>query len=359
MPPVIWTSTDPYPTSTPLSIWTLSASFDAQVGTSYGGDLAHLVSGRACYDATGIGAGALCGSQRHSVSTRMGFIAPALFTPLSFEIALVAHELGHTFGSPHTQTCNWNGNYTAIDGCGAIEYSCANPGLPPSGGTIMSYCDNTNAAPGVGIQLSNGFGIQPGNLIRNNVVNASCLSTFNPSCPSTVTIDGNSWIGNYYTVPLTESSGWIKTSNLTKVSGGIVRLDADLLSYVELAPVFETTAWDANSVFVAMAYNGCTSGYPARQMSTFNSVRKGVEIDNTAKVFPNPASDFVWIESTEEILRNSLSLIDVKGIVTYANIKIETNKKIKINTTNLHSGVYYLRYFTSSGMRNVKIIILK
>ncbi len=356
--PVIWTSTDPYPTTTPLSIYTLSASFDSQVGTSFGGDLAHLVSGRACYDASGIGAGSLCGSQRHSVSTRMGYTVPTVFTPMNFEVALVAHELGHTFGSPHTQNCFWNGNNTAIDGCGAIEYSCANPGLPPSGGTIMSYCDNVNLAQGVGIQLSNGFGIQPGNLIRNNVSNAACLTTFNPSCPSSVTIDGTSFIGNYYTVPLTESSGWIKTTNLTKISGGVVRLDADSLSYVELSPGFETTAWDANSVFLAKAYNGCTTGYPARMMATFNSIRAGNTVDEDAKLYPNPVSSYAFLESKEDIVSNSITINDMKGIRKEVLIKIESSHRIKIDVSKLSSGVYFVRYNIVGGVRSTRFVVV-
>ena len=85
---------------------------------------------------------------------------------------VVAHELGHLFGSHHTHACRWNGNNTAIDGCaGFVEGNCGNPGNPSGGGTIMSYCHIRN----IGINFSRGFGPQPGNVIRNNVANASCV----------------------------------------------------------------------------------------------------------------------------------------------------------------------------------------
>ena len=91
----------------------------------------------------------------------------------SWTVEVCAHEFGHLFGSQHTHACVWNGNNTAIDGCATPEGSCANPGMPSAalGGTIMSYCHLTS----VGIKFANGFGPQPGNVMRSRVTNATCL----------------------------------------------------------------------------------------------------------------------------------------------------------------------------------------
>ena len=63
----------------------------------------------------------------------------------SWNVMVMAHELGHILGSQHTHACVWNGNSTALDGCaGVTEGGCALPPLPPNGGTIMSYCHNTS-----------------------------------------------------------------------------------------------------------------------------------------------------------------------------------------------------------------------
>ncbi len=96
----------------------------------------------------------------------------------SWDVEVITHELGHNLGSPHTHACAWNGNNTAIDGCGpAAGYSeGCDPGLPTAG-TIMSYCHLVGS---VGIDFNLGFGQQPGNLIRNRVNNASCLSVCAP-----------------------------------------------------------------------------------------------------------------------------------------------------------------------------------
>ena len=94
---------------------------------------------------------------------------------------VVTHEMGHLIGSRHTHACVWNGNNTAIDGCeGQTEGSCSLPGYPSGGGTIMSYCHLQS----VGINFNNGFGTQPGNVIRNTVANANCLTPCGsgPSC---------------------------------------------------------------------------------------------------------------------------------------------------------------------------------
>jgi hypothetical protein len=85
---------------------------------------------------------------------------------------VITHEMGHLMGSNHTHSCVWNGNNTAIDGCAATEGSCARPGNPSNGGTIMSYCH----LQGVGINFNNGFGPQPSAVILNKIANAgSCL----------------------------------------------------------------------------------------------------------------------------------------------------------------------------------------
>lgn len=91
----------------------------------------------------------------------------------SFSVMVLAHELGHILGSNHTHVCVWNGNNTAIDGCpGFTDGGCAVPAVPKQGGTIMSYCHITQ----YGINFALGFGPQPGNVIRNRVATAPCMT---------------------------------------------------------------------------------------------------------------------------------------------------------------------------------------
>ena len=140
--------------------------------TSFNGDLAQLLS----YQASGGIAvvNGLCHPYTIAKMSYSGISSSFQQVPTySWSVMVVAHELGHLLGSQHTHACVWNGNGTAIDGCpGYTEGSCANPGAPSGGGTIMSYCHLSQ----VGINLSRGFGPQPGNQIRNRVSAATCLS---------------------------------------------------------------------------------------------------------------------------------------------------------------------------------------
>ncbi len=56
----------------------------------------------------------------------------------SYNNFLLAHELGHTLGSDHTQSCNWPGG--PLDYCTNSEGNCYDGAKEDMAGTIMSYC---------------------------------------------------------------------------------------------------------------------------------------------------------------------------------------------------------------------------
>jgi hypothetical protein len=165
----VWDTADPYMGAASTS--TALTAFRNKVGTSFNGRLAHLLSGR------GLGGGiayldVLCEkSYAHGVSASLSNTITAI-PNYSWNVEVVTHELGHNFGSPHTQSCTWPGG--AIDNCYTTEGGCAPGPAPVNGGTIMSYCHLT----GYGINFANGFGTLPGNLIRNYT--QACLGSAAP-----------------------------------------------------------------------------------------------------------------------------------------------------------------------------------
>ena len=161
-----WDTPSPYNGSLTL--------FQAYTDT-FNGDLSHYVSYRG---SGGVAAGfaGIC-NPNPDLSKCFSSIYDtyAVVPTYSWSVMVCAHEMGHLIGSRHTHGCVWNGNGTAIDGCGFnTEGSCPFPvpQYPPGGGTIMSYC---HLRP-VGINLSLGFGPQPTSVLLWTINNATCLS---------------------------------------------------------------------------------------------------------------------------------------------------------------------------------------
>jgi hypothetical protein len=115
----------------------------------------------------------------------------------SWTVEVIAHEIGHNLGSPHTHSCSWgpNGN-EAIDCCGTYAGydecggNCNAVEQPEEGGSIMSYCHLTSA----GINFNHGFGPYPLERILNNIANAECLTT----CGDNGGDDGGNDCTTYY-----------------------------------------------------------------------------------------------------------------------------------------------------------------
>ncbi|MFN8310580.1 MAG: M12 family metallo-peptidase [Chitinophagales bacterium] len=170
----VWTTKDPYSITDAGDALNL---FSSMRGSSFNGDLAQLLSvgpnslgGLAWLDV-------LCGFQPESyVNIGSSFNT---FPTYSWNIEAMSHETGHNLGSEHTHNCDaWVGG--PIDWCAPtynpsyIEGACTTGPLPTKG-TVMSYCHLLGT---VGINLSLGFGPQPGNKIRSNVAGASCLGAY-------------------------------------------------------------------------------------------------------------------------------------------------------------------------------------
>lgn len=184
----VWDEVDPY---TGPNSGNYLNQFQAAVGPNFNGTLAHLVGtnggggiayvGVVCNKANGFGYSGI-NSSYNNVPT------------YSWTVNVLTHEIGHNLGSPHTHACAWNGNNTQIDDCGNRYLANdndpdTNPGdcydanseiIPSNGGTIMSYCHLYN---NIGMNFNLGFGQQPGDLIRDRVHNANCLSVCE-DCPN-------------------------------------------------------------------------------------------------------------------------------------------------------------------------------
>lgn len=175
----IWTQDDPYEgegSSDYLYQFNdVRPAFDGDVGQLLGIDPGGLGGVAVTIDG-------LCSQNNFSYSDVDFFSSPV--PTYSWTIMVITHEFGHLLGSPHTHACVWNGNDTAIDNCAPVALgsdweggNCMTdpPTLPSEEvqGSIMSYCHLLD----IGINLSNGFGVQPRGAILNAINDGGCLST--------------------------------------------------------------------------------------------------------------------------------------------------------------------------------------
>lgn len=209
----VWTSTDPYATLTSSS--SVLTNFRTNRST-FNGNLAHLLSTRS----SGMGGIAyldvLCSSSyKYAFSNIYNFYSNA--PTYSWTVNVFAHEMGHNLGSNHTQWCGWTGG--ALDNCYTTEGGCAAGPAPVGGGTIMSYC---HLVGGVGVNLANGFGTQPGNRMRTRYNNATCISGGTPITvtPSTATICAGGSVS--LTASGATSYSWSPTTGLSASTGATI-----------------------------------------------------------------------------------------------------------------------------------------
>jgi hypothetical protein len=172
----VWTTPDPYAALTSTS--SILTSFGNNMVTDpYVGDYAHFLSTRSLGGGVAYRSDNPCSSRQQRSAVSAVNNTYQNFPTYSWTVNVVTHELGHNFGSPHTHWCGWVGG--PIDGCGPTadadyaEGTCATGPLPAAGGgTIMSYCHLLSA---VRINLSNGFGQQPGDKIRSVIGGSACF----------------------------------------------------------------------------------------------------------------------------------------------------------------------------------------
>ncbi|MCD9855104.1 M12 family metallo-peptidase [Epilithonimonas sp. JDS] len=250
----IWETADPYTGTYSQNL----AAFRTNRPT-FDGDLAHLVN----YPSTTSVAylNSLCSTNKYAYSgINMTYSNVPTY---SWTIMAMTHEMGHALGSPHTHACAWNGDSTPIDGCGALagypETGCDLVGpIPSAGGTIMSYCHLNS----VGINMSLGFGEQPGALIRQTVDSKACLGTdCVTACTitvSTLAVSNITKTGLTATITDNVSSQW--KYRVIKMDGTVVKSGNTSTKTVNI------TGLSPNTFYKVEVGTDCSSAYQRSQI---------------------------------------------------------------------------------------------
>lgn len=373
-----------------IFVWNTPSPYDATsssgrlnqfgtVRTSFNGNLAHLI------DLGNYGGVAWLNTICSSTNLRMaysGINANYSNVPAySWSVMVVTHETGHNLGSPHTHNCSWNGNNTAIDGCGPTagytEGSCANAGLPSGGGTVMSYC---HLIGGTGINLAMGFGPQPKALIINRVNSASCLAQCGTSCDPPLPLNVSSitaisatlsWasfgLGNYTLRWKPTSSGtWTVITGLTGTTYNLTGLTQDTEYEFQVLSVCggSSSAYSTSRVFTTPVV--CTDPY---EPNNGTGAATAITLPASINALISPANDndyFSFTVSATSTINLSLTNLPANFNLRLLNsggsqLAISQNggtTNENINYTNAAAGTYYAQVLPSGSANNGSVCYL-
>jgi hypothetical protein len=203
----------------------------------------------------------------------------------------------------------------------------------------MSYCTPSS---GVGINFANGFGQQPGDLIRNTVYNAECLTR---CCEK-------NW--NTYeetlTNPILQPEEHIAMTTLTGANH--VAHDNGLVLYranqtVTLVDGFSTDI-KRPAVFIADIGNCEHIVITGDHIQSKAGVLSANATDaENITLYPNPATSEITIQATQKLANVRIYDLNGKLVLQYDNDSNEN--KISLNLRALPSGVYYLKAISSAG----------
>lgn len=364
----IWQSPDPYCSTS--SLCALS-DFKLQTPFTNGDNILCLLA----MDAGGNGGRADLGSLTCAAAAYADIDGSFASLPTySWDVNVVTHEMGHNLNSTHTHECSWNGNLTAIDNCntywgsatfgGPITNSCSGgfafplgtgglcsngPSPGPGGGTIMSYC---HGCANIGINFANGFGPQPGSVIRNFVANALCFTNCTNTCLYNIYVGAPITSGN----SANYSASNTVYSATTLASGSNVQFNAGTL--VKLNPGFVS---ENGSIFHA-SIAACT---PLNISNTFNNDSGKKQSDgsipeNEFQVSPNPFhSNFDLSFNLKQVEKTTVIIYNMIGVkvkeINLRNLSKGFNK-ISFDCNDLVSGVYIIEIYLD-GITTVKRIV--
>lgn len=357
-----------------IFVWDVADSYSSDITAglnsfvaarpTFNGDLAQLLSFRSgnsdpnnTSNAGGRanGIGGLCVTGNSSLSPHSHtslFPAFATVPTFSRQVKVVTHEMGHNLGSRHTHACVWNGNNTAIDGCsGFTEGSCAVPGLPAGGGTIMSYCDRTS----VGINFNLGFGAQPTAVIQNMINNAACVDACTGCTPDLVITQNvlNGQTDNQ------EASNSITASNVV-FNGGTANYQAE--NYILLAPGFHAQSGSNTTLVIAPCSNNNDVVAPiANETVTTQQTSMSADIDQTdLGLYPNPTGGSFTIAIPWEKNNKARQSVEVYTLLGTLVLRkdVKNGERVSVDLTKHPKGIYLVKYI-SNGQVTIKKVVYK
>ncbi|MBL0176173.1 MAG: T9SS type A sorting domain-containing protein [Ignavibacteria bacterium] len=173
----VWTTKDPFPGTSDSELLNVFSKYWKENMDTVSRTLAVMISCKPI-SAAGVSQGlawldVLCRTDRGTAFVKFSMNDNFI----SGHVGVLAHEIGHNFGSPHTHSCLWN---PAVDSCYTAEpksgqapcFTAGEQHLILGGGELMSYC---HMRYGNGAKL-NIYRDRVGSHVRSRAEAAECIS---------------------------------------------------------------------------------------------------------------------------------------------------------------------------------------
>ena len=350
----VWDTEDPYvlPASTPLlqQFTDLNLNMNENLGQL----LTFRFGGGQGWLGFGVTTTTLCTTNRSNLFGYSGIQNTFNNFPLyTGGIKTICHEFGHNLSSQHTHQCIWQPNNMVIDLCAfGGNAACENPIYtfnPFSSnlalGTIMSYCQSGF------MNFTTGFGLQPGNKIRNFVKNSTCLQACT-TCQTDLIVNN----------PITTTKYHQVTNSIVASSTIVNNVNVNFKAQqVLLQNGFHMKADSSSSNFSSMV-DPCTNGITSSKSSglIFNNARFIATNRNNdfeiigLEIFPNPLAD-------NKVFFIKSNLNNEKEIVIYnllgKQVLNTTTSGNEINVSNFNAGVYIVKVTEEGKTATRKLVI--
>lgn len=364
----VWDVASPY---TSTSTGTLLDQFGAY-RTSFNGDLANLIG----YAGGGgiAWVNGICSSQARYKMAYSGVSSSYQTVPTySWSVEVVTHEQGHLMGSKHTHACAWNGNNTAIDGCGPAagytEGTCAQGPLPDVsvGGTIMSYCHLTTSK----IKFANGFGPQPLAVITSKINNGTCLTTCSGTgtCATPAGFAASGLTSNSASLSWTASSGantytlqWKPTSastftSVTGITGTTYALTGLSAGTSYQAQIMAVCSGGTSPVSAVTSFSTTTASCsdPYEPNGTTSTAR-AIAANSTVNGLINSSTDMDWFSFSNTSAQRNIK-ITLSGLAANYDLRLYKGSSVVANSTNSGTSNEQIIYNTGSSSSTYKVRI--
>ncbi|MGI8904926.1 MAG: choice-of-anchor D domain-containing protein [Candidatus Sumerlaeaceae bacterium] len=163
---VIWTTPDPFGTTSTPSQISNYRNYNTTYRATVARNASHLLSYAPGLGGVGI-IGGLCQGQNDCAVSNLNGNAVFSVSSYQWDLYVFAHELGHTFSSPHTH------NYNPPIDCCATDGGSACPSAVGQAGTLMSYCHRNGT-------MTMNFHERCISVMRSAAEGAACLGVYVP-----------------------------------------------------------------------------------------------------------------------------------------------------------------------------------